>query len=398
MADRTMVLWQPSVLAHDNGDGTYSIGVYDPAVIADLALLLTRIGNPDAHILASLTAKWGNIARSLDLILGARWDGAGDLGTDIAAILADTNELQVDWVNGGRLDLLLDACAKTTELISGPAVDFGATAKASLQTSTAAALAAYKTYQVIYSGTLTTSSVSAPADNTAATGCGTIFPQSGSLDNYWIRITGGTGAAAKGQMRPIRTYVVTGVNGVFNLDRDLTALPGLVTYEIWGPPSQADRLNQIQGGTVSLQTLQDNDAAELDLAEVRTIASPVTLTANYQYIYSEAPGVPFFFAGGFLTQVSGAWAGGESVDIDVEVKIDGTNWVQAWLRTLAAAASPLAVAVPADSTSLVATTLLNIPKGFYNAGGGVRVGIRQTVEGAGFGVWNHSFLDAVRGT
>ena len=31
--------------------------------------------------------------------------------TDLAAILADTAELQTDWVNGGRLDLLLDAVA-----------------------------------------------------------------------------------------------------------------------------------------------------------------------------------------------------------------------------------------------------------------------------------------------
>lgn len=30
-------------------------------------------------------------------------------GADIAAILGDTNELQTDWANGGRLDLLLDA-------------------------------------------------------------------------------------------------------------------------------------------------------------------------------------------------------------------------------------------------------------------------------------------------
>ena len=39
------------------------------------------------------------------------------LDTEIAAILADTNELQADWVNGGRLDLLLDAVlADTAEL------------------------------------------------------------------------------------------------------------------------------------------------------------------------------------------------------------------------------------------------------------------------------------------
>ena len=39
------------------------------------------------------------------------------LDTEVAAILADTNELQTDWVNGGRLDLLIDAIkAKTDQL------------------------------------------------------------------------------------------------------------------------------------------------------------------------------------------------------------------------------------------------------------------------------------------
>lgn len=36
---------------------------------------------------------------------------AGYLDTEIAAILADTNELQTDWADGGRLDLILDARA-----------------------------------------------------------------------------------------------------------------------------------------------------------------------------------------------------------------------------------------------------------------------------------------------
>lgn len=37
--------------------------------------------------------------------------------TEVAAILADTAELQADWVNGGRLDLLIDAIkAKTDSL------------------------------------------------------------------------------------------------------------------------------------------------------------------------------------------------------------------------------------------------------------------------------------------
>jgi len=46
------------------------------------------------------------------------------LDTEVAAILADTNELQTDLTNGGRLDLLVDAIkAKTDNLPTDPAVD-----------------------------------------------------------------------------------------------------------------------------------------------------------------------------------------------------------------------------------------------------------------------------------
>lgn len=38
----------------------------------------------------------------------------GYIDTEVAAILADTNELQTDWANGGRLDLILDSAVNTT--------------------------------------------------------------------------------------------------------------------------------------------------------------------------------------------------------------------------------------------------------------------------------------------
>jgi len=60
--------------------------------VAEVADLISRLGDPSAHTLTSLVAKWGDIARSLDLILGSRWDAAGDLGTDIAAILGDIGD------------------------------------------------------------------------------------------------------------------------------------------------------------------------------------------------------------------------------------------------------------------------------------------------------------------
>ena len=39
------------------------------------------------------------------------------LDTEVAAILADTNELQSDWANGGRLDLILDGILADTAVI-----------------------------------------------------------------------------------------------------------------------------------------------------------------------------------------------------------------------------------------------------------------------------------------
>jgi hypothetical protein len=41
---------------------------------------------------------------------------AANLPADIDSILADTNELQADWVNGGRLDLLLDRVLEAIEI------------------------------------------------------------------------------------------------------------------------------------------------------------------------------------------------------------------------------------------------------------------------------------------
>lgn len=78
------------------------------AVKAETAAILTdtaEIGAAGAGLTALATA--ANLATV-----------AGYLDTEIAAILADTNELQTDLANGGRLDLLVDAIkAKTDGLI-----------------------------------------------------------------------------------------------------------------------------------------------------------------------------------------------------------------------------------------------------------------------------------------
>jgi len=75
------------------------------ALTALVTALMTHVGDPTGETLPSLAAKWGDIARSLDLILGARWDGGSDLGTDILAIInaiaaiPTTPTLQATWTD-----------------------------------------------------------------------------------------------------------------------------------------------------------------------------------------------------------------------------------------------------------------------------------------------------------
>lgn len=60
---------------------------------------------------ADLDTQIGTLATAANLATVA-----GYLDTEIAAILADTNELQTDWVNGGRLDSILDARASQSSV------------------------------------------------------------------------------------------------------------------------------------------------------------------------------------------------------------------------------------------------------------------------------------------
>lgn len=65
---------------------------------------------------------------------------ASPANADITAILADTNELQTDWANGGRLDVILDARASQASVdtvdtvVDAILVDTGTTLDAALAT------------------------------------------------------------------------------------------------------------------------------------------------------------------------------------------------------------------------------------------------------------------------
>ncbi len=70
---------------------------------------------------------------------------AGYIDTEVAAILADTNELQTDWANGGRLDNILDARASQTSVDDLPTNAELATALGTADDAVLTAIAALPT-------------------------------------------------------------------------------------------------------------------------------------------------------------------------------------------------------------------------------------------------------------
>ncbi len=100
-----------SVTGNVGGNVVGSVGSVsgDTKQTADVAALITTVGVAGAGLTALATQASVNTIDDF-------------LDTEIAAILADTNELQTDLVNGGRLDLLIDAIkAKTDNLPASPA-------------------------------------------------------------------------------------------------------------------------------------------------------------------------------------------------------------------------------------------------------------------------------------
>lgn len=95
-AGLTAIPWNAAWDAEVQSEVADALGVYDPPTNAEM----------EARTIASASyATAANLATV-----------AGYLDTEIAAILADTNELQTDWADGGRLDLILDARASQTSV------------------------------------------------------------------------------------------------------------------------------------------------------------------------------------------------------------------------------------------------------------------------------------------
>lgn len=110
----------PSIYTMATGD---NISLFPPASLAQHMLSSIATNNAVGHVTidtgeASLTSGSAGdlVDQAVQATLGS--PAGADMSADIAAvksetatIVADTNELQTDWADGGRLDLILDARA-----------------------------------------------------------------------------------------------------------------------------------------------------------------------------------------------------------------------------------------------------------------------------------------------
>jgi len=90
------------------------------ALLATPAQVATAISNYDPPTRAELTTDKDSIITEVN----ANETKVDTVKAETALIVADTGELQTDWVNGGRLDLLIDAIkAKTDTIVASGALE-----------------------------------------------------------------------------------------------------------------------------------------------------------------------------------------------------------------------------------------------------------------------------------
>ena len=122
------VLWSITLTAAELQAAEVVIQIVDSATkaIEDQTLVIYTYGHASAKIQADLSdSVWlgltgGSTIKAKTDLIPASPAQEGTLSTiegKVDSVLADTNMLQVDWVNSGRLDLLIDGIKAKTDLI-----------------------------------------------------------------------------------------------------------------------------------------------------------------------------------------------------------------------------------------------------------------------------------------
>ena len=92
-------------------------GVYELLLDEDTTI---AAGNDSEEMALHITATgMAPVTRTVEIYRPETTEGSTLAVADVASILADSNELQGDWANGGRLDLLVDSIISKVDVVDG---------------------------------------------------------------------------------------------------------------------------------------------------------------------------------------------------------------------------------------------------------------------------------------
>jgi hypothetical protein len=95
-------------ILYEEGYWTGTIWYSDPKQLQTIRTNLGYVDTDIQSILGNQTVINNNITDSNSTIMAELADVNDNIETNLAIIIADTNEIQTDWTNGGRLDTILD--------------------------------------------------------------------------------------------------------------------------------------------------------------------------------------------------------------------------------------------------------------------------------------------------
>jgi hypothetical protein len=188
------------------------------------ATQIARVG-ADSDTLETLSDQMDAVAVAIEAV-----DDLVD--TEVAAILADTNELQTDLTNGGRLDLLIDAIkAKTDNLPASPAA-VGSAMTLADDAITAAKFDESTAFPVKSADTGATQIARVGADSDTLE---TLSDQIDAIGVYGLGSETWEYTVTDGSGNPVPDVLVevsSDIAGTVILDRGITNASGVVTFHL----------------------------------------------------------------------------------------------------------------------------------------------------------------------
>lgn len=275
------------------------------------------------------------------------WIFPPDTANMLASILGDTNELQTDWANDGRLDLLIDAITGYLDTeVADILVDTGTTLPAAISGISGAYVSQSGTAQAGAAGTITLASGAS------------------SVNDYYnyqiVTLTGGTGA---GQARIISDYVgstkVASVNGNWATTPDNTTTYTVTAFgQIPGAsaPTTGEIVTAMDSTSTKLADIADDADATFNLIDGAPDAEDAVQDAMTAQGYTEARAAKIDNADAAVSSrlASGSYTAPDNSTIGtINSKLggitgSGTNTVLGYFRAMMAKASGL---TPTDISS-----------------------------------------------